>query len=230
MGINFDGVNDQLTQVFSMSSTATITMMVWIRPDAVSTNYAGIMESRDFSGSGLVGLFFGNSPFSNRLQFCWSNTEFDDATGLTLVADKWQFCCGRVQSSGNKIYLGQLGATSLSTATKSQSNPARSVSSGDMDYAFDSGFAGRFMDGRLADARLYDRDLSDAEIETIFHAAGRDNIVNSLVYRLPMRDGAPGVTIAADSVIDISGNGYDATPTDGPTWAEDALTFGRHPL
>lgn len=50
--------------------------------------------------------------------------------------------------------------------------------------------AGNFWDenlvGRMEDARIYDRVLSDAELQTIFVAAGLDFILEGLCFRMPI--------------------------------------------
>ena len=75
------------------------------------------------------------------------------------------------------------------------------------------------VDALIDDVRIYNRLLSLAEIQTIYHSRGADNIVNGLVGRWLMNEKSDGVTASgANSCIDISGNGNHGTPQNSPVY------------
>jgi len=65
-----------------------------------------------------------------------------------------------------------------------------------------------FFDGEVQDVRVYDRQLSEAEIQSIYMAEGKDGIVNGLQCRYPLTDGtitsSPASTFVADTATSVS--------------------------
>ncbi len=83
-------------------------------------------------------------------------------------------------------------------------------------------------DGLIEDVRVYNRVLSDAEIETLAAARGVDRIVDGLVARWMLDEGALGDTVSGvDSVKNLSDNAMDMSPVASPTYAEGVLRSRR---
>lgn len=83
-------------------------------------------------------------------------------------------------------------------------------------------------DGDLDGGRLYNRALTPEEILTIYNSRGHDGIVDSLVGRWMMNEGAPGDTASGAGVIkDVGPNGLHGTPTNTPIYTDGALSYRR---
>ncbi len=87
-------------------------------------------------------------------------------------------------------------------------------------------FTDRQFDGIISDARLYDRALSAAEMQTVHAVRGRDGIVDGLLHRYLLNEGAPGVAAVGAGLNKDSGpGGIDGTPVASPPFATDELHF-----
>jgi hypothetical protein len=91
------------------------------------------------------------------------------------------------------------------------------------------GAAAEHFDGILEDVRIYNRVLSANEALTIYAAQGSDGIVDGLVHRWIMNEGASGTTVSgASSVRDIvDASQLHGTPTGTPVYREDFRTRWR---
>ncbi|MBA7491382.1 hypothetical protein ES702_01927 [subsurface metagenome] len=78
----------------------------------------------------------------------------------------------------------------------------------------------QYYNGKTFDARIYnDVALSLAEMNTIYHARGADNIVAGLVARWLMNEKPDGETASGANVItDISGQGNHGSPVNSPVY------------
>ena len=76
-------------------------------------------------------------------------------------------------------------------------------------------YIGEYLDGLMEDLRIYDRVLPLEEIQTIYEVQGTDGIVDGLVGRWLMGEGAP--TTVASSIKDETG-AADFGSTNSPTY------------
>lgn len=84
----------------------------------------------------------------------------------------------------------------------------------------------RTLAGWMDDARVYDRILSAKEVETIYAARGRDNIIDGLVGRWLFDEKHHGAA-AVGTAYDISDRGNHATTTGTPTYNESEISARR---
>lgn len=71
--------------------------------------------------------------------------------------------------------------------------------------------------GNMFDVRLYNRALTDAEIKTIYGAQGKDAILNGLVLRTAILDGANAASLSGATIYDHSQYKNNVTATGAPT-------------
>ncbi len=84
------------------------------------------------------------------------------------------------------------------------------------------------LNGLIEDFRVYNRELSAAEIATIHAARGVDGIVEGLVMRVPMREGADGTNPSgAGFVKDVSDAKNNFTATGSPAYASGVIRSRR---
>ena len=80
--------------------------------------------------------------------------------------------------------------------------------------------------GIIEDFRIYDNSLTvtDNIAKIIYESRGNDNITTGLKFRCLMNEQTDGANMT--SAIDISGNGYNGTPTNTPTCAAAPFKIG----
>ena len=67
--------------------------------------------------------------------------------------------------------------------------------------------------GKIEDVRIYNRALGQDELKTIHASRGHDGIVDGLVSRWLLNEGAEGITVSgANSVKDIGPSGNHGSP------------------
>ncbi len=82
-------------------------------------------------------------------------------------------------------------------------------------------------DGTIEDARAYNRALSAEEMQTIYAARGSDGIVDGLVSRWLLNEGAPGTNPSGTNIIDVGGGGNTMTAVGTTTYSGSRLSFRR---
>ncbi len=82
-------------------------------------------------------------------------------------------------------------------------------------------------EGFGADLRYYNRVLSHEEIITIFTLRGKDNIINGLLGRWPMRGVVGASPVGVGSVMDLSENGNNGTPVGPPVYVDSPIMIAR---
>lgn len=65
------------------SANNSLTMMAWVKPKGIQTDYSGIIIQDDTR----TGLFFNEG--NNSLGYMWNNYGYSERSGLVLPADKW---------------------------------------------------------------------------------------------------------------------------------------------
>jgi len=83
----------------------------------------------------------------------------------------------------------------------------------------------RVWDGLIDDFRLYTRVLSAVEVSAIYESRGTDNIMDGLVSRWIMRDGAPATT--AGNVLDTGTAHFDGAGAGSPPYVENTFLRRR---
>ncbi len=86
-----------------------------------------------------------------------------------------------------------------------------------------------FMDGEIHDLRIYDRALSQADIETLYHQRGADNIVNGLVLRTMLWYAPDGTNVIGTfQDFSVNSNGISANEQEPSFMFHRAAPFRLH--
>ncbi len=204
MTVDFDGIND----VINLASPAGLdnvwaggaTLMAWVHLDSFGEASQGRVASKatNIASAGGWGFFPDGAGAVDRLRFVhdWTTTDGDWVTpdsSLTLAA--WH----HIAVSYNKDAAANDPAFAIdgvAQAVTELSAPAGSAAS-DAAQIFtlanlSPATTSRSLEGRMADMRLYNRILPIREIASIHSARGVDGIVEGLIARWPMNDGAQG--------------------------------------
>jgi len=78
----------------------------------------------------------------------------------------------------------------------------------------------KFWDGFMEDVRLYSRLLSDAEVMTMYATAGKDQILDGLLFRYPLFGPESGTALG---IVDLTGN-RNGTAVASPTFAAGMIS------
>ncbi len=210
----------------NLQITGAMTVMCWMRSDlaqdiSILTKFSitrGFSLQTDLDAPpATFGLFFIAPTAATLVNSGWTAAPFVDGQ-LYHVAGIFR------PSTSVEIWVdGQLSNSNTTGIPATQFNGSNSVVIG----ARSDG--GQVIDGVIDDARIYNRALSAEEMSTIHAARGHDGIVDGLVSRWLMNEGAPGVTVAGAGVVkDIGGGGNDGTPQGaGSSFAPSQLAARR---
>jgi hypothetical protein len=151
-------------------------------------------------------------------------------TSYAAYVNKWTHIAVVSEGAGGSYKAIYLDGVLANSDSGSSSGPSSSLSTLCIGAINDP--TPRYHDGILDDVRIYNRVLSAEEVATIYSAvqtAGHDGIVNGLVARYTLSEGAPGVAASgAGAIKDIGPNGFDGTPVNSPTWAESELSIRKY--
>lgn len=138
----------------------------------------------------------------------------------TPVLGQWTHIAGLLDyanSLGEVYYNGVLQASGVvSAAPFAATQTANTNSTGGAIGSRPNGTQG--MDGFIEDFRLYNRRMSQAEIQTIVAAKGKDAINEGLLHRYPLSDGAPPGLLVTTACI-ANAERIMGTPLGTPTFA-----------
>lgn len=139
----------------------------------------------------------------------------------TILRGVWSHVALRLSGTTAEIFMEGVPGVS-------ETQDASGLINSDGDFFIGSRGGTQEWEGLIDDLRIYNRALSDAEIQTIFTSRGKDNIVNSLVGRWLMNEGAIGTSPGATAVRDIGSNGLNSSSvTATPTYEDGILAFRR---
>lgn len=235
-GENGDQVNCGSPSVLDNIFDGGGTVMAWIWPQ----NYGGAGDGRilDKSDNDAVDIGWGllMQDGSDSIEFwvgflniffqSWGGwrTPTDSMDGLL---DSWVHVAVTYNSdspSNNaSIYLN--GVSQSITETWTPAGSRRSDASYDLIIGNHDDL-GRCLWGWEEDARMYNRILSANEIQTIHAAQGNDGIVDGLVARYLLDQGAEGVT-ASGNAVDASINKNNGSILYSPDWDDGIIKRRR---
>ncbi len=230
MAIDLDGVNQSITVADDpLLRLQDMSIAIWLlKSSEPSLNFPRLIGKGTPEADGNYGIFHRNTDDLLLFQIRHAGVpDRTDVFGTTAIAqDTWYHVVGTYDSTADiaRIYLN--GEEENSTAGSGQAV----VTSTD-PVTMGTGLFSSFWPGLLDDARIYNSALSAAEIKTIYSAAqtaGHDGIVNGLVARYTLSEGAPGVAASGAGVIkDVGPNKFDGTPVNSPIWAPSQLSFRK---
>ena len=210
-GANLDGF-DFSTQAFTVCAFARVP------PGGASQSLVGNeIHSGTFAGwdlfvrnTGLIQfqLIQQNAAPSKKIQVR-STAEWDDSL--------WHHICvtydGTNAAAGAAIYVdGAIQAVTV-PADDAMDGPATSG----VNLTVGARQTAQYLAGDISDVRVYGRELSAEEVDTIEHLAGRDRIVDGLLFHLPLNEAPPGTAVptGADALRDKGPDGFHGTVAGG---------------
>jgi hypothetical protein len=148
-------------------NTNTVTILGWMYPTGVQSNYAGVAFCRA-AFDNVTGVNFGYGGL-NELHFTWNNNLYDMATGLRPPTNQWSFFALVITPVSATVYLGTNGVLN-SFVSNNLSLPAQSFGS-ELKIGSDSYYNDRHFVGRLDEIAIYKRSLSSAEVQQLYSIA-----------------------------------------------------------
>lgn len=227
MGCSFPGADDNEIRCgnpTNLQITGAMTVMCWVISNvgqdiSILTKFG---VTRGFSlqtdedvGPTTFGLFF-IAPTSATVL----------GSGFTAIplADGILYHLAGIFRPSTSVEVWLDGALSSSNTTgvpATQFNTANDVAiGGRMDGT-------QVIDGTMFDPRIYNRALSAEEMQTVHAARGHDGIVDGLVSRWLLNEGAPGVVPAGATIIDSGGGGNTGTPSGTSPYVADPLSLRK---
>ena len=191
MAVHFSGANSQrLDTISSFNPPSTGTVMFWKKSESGALRIIGTDSSWEarISGSNMLHeLRQSGVPTVN-------NTDG--------VIQHWAF---GYDGTNKFVYVDGVEVYRASDAHGTGGSSILSIGAAYWN-------TGEEYKGWLEDVRIYNRYLSDSEIKTIHATQGVDGIVDSLIHRWPLTEGAPGTIVT--QARDIIG-GLHANPMGG---------------
>lgn len=226
MSIELDGVDQSITVADNPALRLNdMSIAIWFLKSAEpSNNFPRLIGKGTPEADGNYGLFHKNE--NDFMLFQIRDTvggRVDVFTTTAIAQDTWYHLVGTFDSTADiaRIYLNGVEEASTATGTQIPINTTDPVTIG-------TGLFSAFWPGLLDDARIYNRALSAAEVKTIHAVRGPDGIVNGMVARYTLNEGAPGVSASGAGVIkDVGPNKFDGNPANSPIWAESQLSFRK---
>ena len=231
-GLQFNGSNQEVNcgNITTLNSLSAITIMAWVWTEdsgAGGSPYGGIVAKGAGSSSGETWrMSWTGSTWTFVVRSGGSSANVNSVTNIE--DGNWHLLVGTWDKSVNSgkctVYTDLNKVISTTGITTDLSNVTTPVQIARYNYA------NRHFAGKIFDVRAYNRALSLAEIQTLYHSRGSDNIVNGLVGRWLMNEKSDGSTATvASSVIDISGNGNDGTPANSPIYVPAPTKLIKRP-
>lgn len=196
--VKFDGVNDYIVtgSMVRDPGAGAISCCAWIKTTTVAT-LQSIVSQLNGSGTGQSWLEITASGF---LQ---SQLGGSATTGtIPLSANAWTFVCVTVSGTTLALYVNGRSDTSA-TRTSQAATGVTNIGA--------SKTPGNYFSGCIDDIRIYNTALTAAQIQEMYENQTAAP-TSGLVGHWKLDDGS-GTT-----AVDSSGNGYNGTLTNGPTW------------
>lgn len=206
MGLAFDGVDQDVVFSSWTPPASTVAFSFWVIPRAFPGTIrifgsATHMEVR-FNGSGQMFNDIYEDPGGGA-----SATTFSIGQLYHVVAQ------GDAVADVNELFVDGVLDLTNSSATQGTIGTALHIGS-----RVGVGFA----NVDFFDFRVYGRELTPAEVSTIHAARGGDGIVDGLLNRWLMNEGAPGAAASgAGSIVDQLG-ADSGTPNNSPVYTAEA--------
>lgn len=211
----------------SLQLTGACTIMCWVNLDSSPQNVDIVSKYKssprgwtlqtDDDGVDTWGIFLIAKTASQMKDSGW--------TATSLTAGTWYHLTGQfVPSTSVQIWLnGVLSNEKTAGIPATMYDPANNVAFGNRP----DGSQG--LDGKMDDVRIYNRNLGAGEMQTIHDSYGRDGILDGLVSRWLLHEGAPGVALSgSNSVKDLTPFGNHGSPLGTvPLYLESQLGWRR---
>ncbi|HUJ08995.1 MAG TPA: LamG-like jellyroll fold domain-containing protein [Verrucomicrobiae bacterium] len=177
----FNGAaNSSLTMPTLNLNTNTVTIIGWMNPTGVQSDWAGVVFSR--GGTTIAGLNFNDATTTgtNELRYTWNGSRYDTPTGLKVPMNQWSFFALVVKPTGATTYLGTNGVLNSFT-----DNLALAPQAFDASLLIGSdAFSNRRFQGRIDEVAIYNRALTPTEIQQ-FYIAGAGCLGDPIITNQP---------------------------------------------
>jgi len=206
------------------SGLSVLTILTWVKLNNFTKPDQRIISKAVGSAEGDHYFMFSGID-SNRMRVRLRTggvvtTHFETSTAINT--GQW-YHMGFVYNGSNIIFYRD-GAQNGSSAKTGTINTSGTV---EVRIADNPGPDRLELDGFVSDCRIYNRALSLGEVQTIHAARGRDGILNGLLHRWLLNEGAPGIAASgAGSCKDLTGS-VNGTPAANPLYQESPLVFQR---
>ncbi len=205
--------------------TGALTVMSWVCVDSTPQNAELVskqtsgdrgfsLQTDDDPPSETEGIFIIAKTSSTTMQSGWASSP--------LLEGVWEHICGQfVPSTAVQIWRRGVMENENTTGV-----PATMHDSGNNVTIAGRPDNSSNFDGKMEDVRIYNRNLSAAEMATIHASRGHDRIIDGLVARWMMNEGAPGASASgANSIKDVGPDGLHGTPGGSPTYFQSELSM-----
>jgi hypothetical protein len=237
MPIDFDGTNDSVDLGLSLpflNGAAAATLTAWIRTARTTGAVQRILSLAigpppGTSNSTRLGFMTDLTAASTIGRTLDANSPTTVTAGTTIVANVWAHIAVTFVGSTRLATLFINGVSVGSgTFTNSTAGPFSATNCKNGFIAAGADGTLNFFEGDIENAEVYSRELSANEILTKYTSRGHDEIAFGRQGRWRMSEGAPGVAVAANGVINIGGTGAaTANPVGGPLYTTGALAPRR---
>jgi hypothetical protein len=167
----FNGSGGYVTLPAFGQFDGTMTIIAWIKPDAVQPDWAGLVYTRGGGGS-TSGLSY---TTGGQLGYTWNDAaaSYNWQSGLFPTAGQWNFMALVVEPTQATIYLDNGTPPGIQSAVNALTHGSSTWSSVRLGADYPTG--GRDFKGSMDDVAVYAYALSAAEIAAI-HDAGVANV------------------------------------------------------
>ena len=215
--------NFYLTDVSYMSSVIsnTITLEAWVKPNSFTfagnaTDLGAIM----IANSNFYLSLDGNGKFNAFMYGSNASTVSHQPSTTSVTRHAWNHVVWTYDGAYIRWYLnGVLDKTSSSTFTIGNINLTQNLGIGSEGAAT----YGRMLDGYVSGCKIYGRALSSAEVSQNYEQtkttySNLPNIISNNIICFYDADIYSSYIGSGTSFVDVSGNGYNATINNAPTF------------
>jgi hypothetical protein len=227
MGIHFDGNGSgdhiDLGTLDVPSGVDELSIFAWVNFDSFTVGDQRVIAkatSHDVADHWFMLSSNGSNQMRVRIKTNGTTlTHYEDSA--TINTGQW-YHMGFVYD-GSNVTLYRDGSQNGSSG---QSGNVDTNASVEVRIADNPGLNRKEFDGIIEDVRIYNRALSAAEVQTIYAARGRDDIIYGLLHRWLLNEGYPGQLASGSGFIkDLAGR-VNGTPSGSPPFTASELTFG----
>jgi hypothetical protein len=217
------------TSLSTFQNVTGATLCAWINAESIQTT--DVFAA--FSNGAPAGLFSRMAIEQQVAQFLALGRRLDAdaivaAGGGSPVTNTLFHVASVADFNGQSLILYVDGVNSGSMSPAGWTGATSNTASPDVHIASQDDGSQDYFDGRVMDVRAYARDLSAAEVLHIYESRGRDGIVDGLINRWKLIEGAPSVSASgAGSIVDTGIGKNTGDPVNTPTYAEWLVTSRR---
>jgi len=208
--MSIDGSGNDFVDVQTpINATKTITLMGWIKPNAIQSNSAGLFLANN------TGLSFRDN---NQLGFTWENvsSEWFWNSGLTVPVGEWSHVAYVADGTNVTLYLNGVPSTKTNVIVSPKDFTKIRIGQ-DRDVFY------RNFNGLMDEVRVYNRVLSTTEIREKMHLT--EEICNpSLVAYLQFNNAGPAIKNKAGNTTPSITGQVSKVASEAPVAAGVAVT------